>query len=246
MSRPTFGQHKFDIGIIIESWRLWEGMKENLDIPHEVVADWRLDTDYFVLQQTSGKKIGVVVAQGASFAVDALERFVGCEAQAVVRIGTCGGISPKVEIGDVVVPYAAIREEGTSEYYLPKQVPALSDYNLTLKIIDEISRATGQKIVPSLSWTTDGRWRQADEKIQEYSDLGVVSVDMETAGLLSAAWRRNTRACSVSIVGDTPIRQLGREFKGVPQSESDWYDKIVGNAAKSWNPIIAAALEFVR
>jgi uridine phosphorylase len=245
MQRPSFGEHEFEVGMIVESWRLWEGFLTNKVIEFEEVSDWRLDTNYFIIHHHTGRSIGAVVAQGASFAVDALERFIGNKSKAVIRIGTCGAISPKLEVGDIVVPYVAIRQDGTSRYYLAPDVPALADYRLAHLVAEEIGAALDRKITPSLAWTTDGRWRQADETIRNFSDLGVSAVDMETSGLLAAAWMRKVAACSVSVVGDTPIRQLGNEFKGVPQSETDWYEKIVGTASRSWEAMLRAALRHI-
>lgn len=235
---PTFGEHRFTHGIIIESWRLWEGINTCLDIKAERVSDWRLDTDYFVLEQWGNVSAGVVVAQGASFCADALERFVGCDAKAVVRIGTCGGIAHSARIGDIVVPYAAVREEGTSRFYLPPNMPAHCNFALAERFIEVARPLVRQQIHPSVAWTTDGRWCQSDQLIQKYSDLGITSVDMETSALFAAGMLRGVATLSVSIVGDTPIKQLGQQFKGIPQSESDWYDLIVANAALSWQAVL--------
>src|SRR5258708_38719823 len=43
--------------------------------------------------------------------------------KAVLFLGKCGGLKRKNQIGDLIPPISAIRGEGTSNYYLPPEVP---------------------------------------------------------------------------------------------------------------------------
>ncbi len=48
-----------------------------------------------------------------------------------IRVGTCGGMQPEVEPGDVVIGSGAIRQDGTSREYLPIEFPAVADFKVT-------------------------------------------------------------------------------------------------------------------
>ncbi len=48
-----------------------------------------------------------------------------------IRVGTCGGMQPNVEPGDVIIGSGAIRQDGTSREYLPIEFPAVADFKVT-------------------------------------------------------------------------------------------------------------------
>lgn len=66
---------------------------------------------------------------GPSTAI-AAEELADCGAEALIRVGTCGGISTKVQSGDVVVASGAVRQDGTSHEYAPPAFPAVPDANV--------------------------------------------------------------------------------------------------------------------
>jgi nucleoside phosphorylase len=223
MGRPQLliGQ-RYDAGLIIESWRLWEGLVEALPTTAKRVSTWSLDSDYFEIKYPSGVSIAAVVAQGASIAVDALERLAGAGARSIVRIGTTGGLQRDQHIGDVVLPFCAIRNEGTSGHYLRADVPACASLPLLERIRAALLLECGVDVRPTMSWTTDGRWVESDKDILELSGLGISAVDMETAALFAAGTHRAVAVASVSVIADLPILHVGADFKGLPPGEEEW------------------------
>ena len=63
----------------------------------------------------------------------------------MIRVGTCGGMAKQVRAGDLVVATAAIRQEGTSQEYLPIEFPAVSDFNVTAALT-LAARKTGRRV----------------------------------------------------------------------------------------------------
>ena len=57
----------------------------------------------------------------------AIEELVRCGADTFIRVGTSGRMQPHMNVGDLVVATAAIRDEGTSQQYLPLAFPAVAD-----------------------------------------------------------------------------------------------------------------------
>ncbi|SVB82610.1 uncharacterized protein METZ01_LOCUS235464, partial [marine metagenome] len=48
----------------------------------------------------------------------------------VLFLGKCGGLKKTTELGHFILPIAAIRGEGTSDDYFPKEVPAMPSFKL--------------------------------------------------------------------------------------------------------------------
>ncbi len=229
-------------GVVVESWRLWEGLA--VGDAFERVSDWRLDADYF-LRRGGPVSVAVVVAQGSSMIADALERLAGSGARAVVRIGTTGGLQETQQVGEVVVPFCAVRGEGTSGHYLPGPVPAVADPELVRRLCASLGGTLGAAPRPSMVWTTDGRWCEEDHEILAYSELGVAAVDMESAALFASAYRRRVRAASVSLIVDLPVLHVGHAFKGLPGGPEEW-DAVIERAREVFARVVAVLEEALR
>jgi nucleoside phosphorylase len=236
-------ESRYDVGVIVESWRLWESICKVLPVAPKLISVWQLDADYFELQAPDGSRVAFVMAQGASIAVDALERLAGSGAKTVVRIGTTGGLQPNQHIGDVILPLVAVRDEGTSAHYLPEKVPALASTSLVDRLRTALREVVGVDVVPSMTWTTDGRWVESDADILTYSQLGVTAVDMETAAVLAAGLHRRIQVASVSVVADLPIHHVGDAYKGLPPGEAEW-NTVVQQSAMVLCAVLRAACDW--
>src|SRR5210317_502932 len=87
--------------------------------------------------------------------------------KSVVMLGMCGGIDDILEVGDFVVPTAAIRGEGTSRHYLPMEFPALPAMSVNLLCIGAVK---ARKIIPrcGIVYTTDRRLWEFDEDFVDH------------------------------------------------------------------------------
>ena len=81
----------------------------------------------------------------------AIEELYSCGAHTMMRIGSAASTSPKVKLGNVVIPNGAVRMEGTGNHYLPFEFPAVPDYEM-LKALEEAANIDGAS-----TWTT--YWR---------------------------------------------------------------------------------------
>ena len=66
---------------------------------------------------------------GSAMAATVMDLLSAIKPKAVLFLGKCGGLK-KTEIGDIVLPIAAIRGEGTSNDYMPPEIPALPSFRL--------------------------------------------------------------------------------------------------------------------
>jgi uridine phosphorylase len=146
--------------------------------------------------------IGPIV--GAPYAAMVLETLVAWGARQFLFIGWCGAVSPKVKIGDLIIPTKAIIDEGTSAHYPRSSLP--SDVSYPAKdFLHRVRRQlTREKMCfhEEAVWTTDAIFRETPEKIEHFRSRGASVVDMETSALFSIACYRGVEIGAVLVVSD--------------------------------------------
>ncbi len=133
--------------------------------------------------------------------------------KSVVMLGMCGGIDDILEVGDFVVPTAAIRGEGTSRHYLPMEFPAQPAMSVNLLCIGAVK---AHKITPrcGIVYTTDRRLWEFDEDFVEYLRCQrILAIEMELATLFSVAYRYEVPIGSIMLVSDMPLQRRGIKDK---------------------------------
>ena len=107
--------------------------------------------------------------------------------QACLFLGKCGSINPKAQLGDLILPLAAIRGEGTSNDYLPAEVPALPSFILQRAVSSAI-RDNALGYWTGTVYTTNRRIWEHDDNFKQYlKKTRALAVDMETATLFVTA-----------------------------------------------------------
>jgi uridine phosphorylase len=139
-------------------------------------------------------------AVGAPMAVIALEKLIALGAKRVIVYGWCGSLSPKLPMGDVLIPTRGLSEEGTSCHY-PITGKAAGSENLRRMMADYLNRETYQ-LQEGPVWTTDAPYRETKGKVREYSQKGVLGVDMEFSALATVAIYRQIELGAVFLVSD--------------------------------------------
>ena len=137
--------------------------------------------------------------------------------KACLFLGKCGGVKTgKNKVGDLILPIAAIRGEGTSNDYLPPEVPALPSFALQ-KAISTTIREYDQDYWTGTVYTTNKRVWEHREDLKEYiRSLRPIAVDMETATIFVAAFKNHIPAGALLLVSDMPMTP-----EGVKTEESD-------------------------
>ena len=130
--------------------------------------------------------------------------------EAVLFLGKCGGVrTGKNQIGDLILPIAAIRGEGTSNDYLPQEVPALPAFALQ-KAISTTIREYERDYWTGVVYTTNKRvWEHRDDFKQRLRDLRCHAIDMETATIFVAAFKNRMPAGALLLVSDMPMTHDG-------------------------------------
>jgi purine-nucleoside phosphorylase/GNAT superfamily N-acetyltransferase len=139
-----------------------------------------------VIETDRGLVAAVHPGVGAPYAAAVLEEAVALGFRRFIACGAAGVLKREIAVGHVVVPSAAVRDEGTSYHYLPpaREVEAHPD---ALSAIERVLRARGVPYVVGKTWTTDAYYRETPRKIELRRSEGCLTVEMEAAALFAVA-----------------------------------------------------------
>jgi AMP nucleosidase len=125
--------------------------------------------------------------------------------KAVLLLGKCGGLKKKNQVGDLVLPIAAIRGEGTSNDYLLPEVPALPAFSLQ-RAVSTVIRDLGHDYWTGTVYTTNRRVWEHDDAFKEYlRKTRSMAIDMETATIFAAGFANHIPSGSLLLVSDQPM-----------------------------------------
>lgn len=155
-------------------------------------------------------------SMGSPNAATIMDLLSSVKPQAVLFLGKCGGLKKKSQIGDMVLPIAAIRGEGTSNDYLPPEVPALPAFSLQRAVSSTI-REYNHDYWTGTVYTTNRRVWEHDEKFKNYlREIRALALDMETATLFTTGFANEIPVGALLLVSDQPMIA-----EGVKTTKSD-------------------------
>ncbi|HQP04817.1 MAG: AMP nucleosidase [Bacteroidales bacterium] len=153
---------------------------------------------------------------GSPNAATVLDLLSAIHPKAVLFLGKCGGLKKKNELGDLILPIAAIRGEGTSNDYLPAEVPALPAFMLQRAVSSAI-RDFGKDYWTGTVLTTNKRVWEYDERFKKYlQKTRAMAIDMETATIFIVGFDNEIPTGALLLVSDQPMISTG-----IKTSESD-------------------------
>ncbi len=153
---------------------------------------------------------------GSPTAATVMDLLSAVEPEAVLFLGKCGGLKKRNKIGDLILPIAAIRGEGTSNDYFPAEVPALPAFALQ-KAISTTIRDHGVDYWTGTVYTTNRRVWEHDDEFKNYlQKIRAYAIDMETATIFSVGFYNKIPTGALLLVSDSPMIP-----EGVKTEESD-------------------------
>lgn len=208
--------------------------------PYVLLTNFHNYVDLFV-QQTGArivahdKAIQVAIAEdmcminfgmGSPMAATTMDLLSAIAPKAVLFLGKCGGLKKKNQLGDLVLPIAAIRGEGTSTDYFPPEVPALPSFMIQRAVSGAV-RDRDLDYWTGTVYTTNRRVWEHDEPFKErLRQLRAMAIDMETATLFMTGFANEIPTGALLLVSDQPMVP-----EGVKTSASD--AKVTGNFVES-------------
>lgn len=146
---------------------------------------------------------------GSANAATIMDLLTAVSPKAVLFLGKCGGIKMSQEIGNFILPIAAIRGEGTSNDYCPPEVPAMPSFKLHKFVSEKILEAK-MEYRTGVIYTTNRRvWEHDEEFKKRLEDLRVIGIDMETATLFAVGLVNEISRGALLLVSDMPMTPDG-------------------------------------
>ncbi len=142
-----------------------------------------------------------------------------------IFLGMCGGLRRRYKIGDYLVPVAAIRGEGTSDYYFPQEVPALANF-LMQRAVTEVLEEQKSTYHIGITYTTNMRFWEFNEDFKNNLKASKAQgIEMECATLFTASYKRKFTLGVLLLISDLPLNQNGIKTKKSAEFVFDNYTK---------------------
>lgn len=158
--------------------------------------------------QTATNSDGLTIinfGMGSANAATIMDLLTAVAPSGVLFLGKCGGLKKSTELGHFILPIAAIRGDGTSNDYIPPEVPALPSFKLhkfvSQKIVErDLDYRTG------VVYTTNRRLWEWDENFKKYlQKINAIGIDMETATLFTVGFVNHIPRGALLLVSDIPM-----------------------------------------
>ncbi len=169
------------------------------------------------MQCATAENISIInFGMGSPGAATIMDLLSAINPEAVLFLGKCGGLKKRNKIGDLILPIAAIRGEGTSNDYFPPEVPALPAFALQ-KAISTTIRDNSFDYWTGTVYTTNRRVWEHDDELKEYlKKIRAYAIDMETATIFTVGFYNKIPTGALLLVSDSPMIP-----DGVKTAESD-------------------------
>ncbi|MBL7964891.1 MAG: AMP nucleosidase [Flavobacteriales bacterium] len=186
-----------------------------------------------IFQQQTGAEMGpankamrVAIAEdmvminftmGSANAATVMDLLSAVKPKAVLFLGKCGGLKKKNHLGDLILPIAAIRGEGTSNDYLPPEVPALPSFMIH-RAVSHVIRDMELDYWTGTVYTTNRRvWEHDAEFKERLRQLRCMGIDMETATLFVTGFANGIPTGALLLVSDQPMMPWGVKTSATDQ-----------------------------
>ncbi len=181
----------------------------------------RFDTPIYgrdkAMQTATSENITIInFGMGSPMAATIMDLLTALNPKAVLFLGKCGGLRKITKIGDLILPIAAVRGEGTSDSYMPKEIPALPSFRLQMAVSSTIKKYELDYFT-GMCYTTNRRVWEHDVVFKEYlQQIRALCIDMETATIFITGFANKIPHGALLLVSDNPMTP-----EGVKTEESD-------------------------
>lgn len=169
------------------------------------------------MESATAENITIInFGMGSAMAATVMDLLSSIHPKAVLFLGKCGGLKKKTELGDLILPIAAIRGEGTSNEYMPVEIPALPSFRLQ-RAVSSMIKKHQRDYWTGTCYTTNRRVWEHDKAFKKYlRKIRAMAVDMETATLFTVGFVNEIPRGALLLVSDNPMIP-----EGVKTEESD-------------------------
>lgn len=141
------------------------------------------------------------VPVGAPACVANLEELISMGVKNLILIGCCGCLDSTIDEYGIIIPTAAIRDEGTSYHYMPESDETIIDKKM-IDVLEKTLKQMRVKYVKGKTWTTDGVYRETKAKVERRKQQGAITVDMECSAVNVLAEFRKVNFAQIFYAAD--------------------------------------------
>ncbi len=162
------------------------------------------------MPSVTSKNITIInFGMGSANAATIMDLLSAVKPRACLFLGKCGGLKKKNKLGDFILPIAAIRGEGTSNDYLPAEIPALPAFSLQKSISTSI-REHHRDYWTGTVYTMNRRVWEYDGNFKDYlRKTRCMAIDMETATIFTVGFANQIPTGALLLVSDQPMISSG-------------------------------------
>jgi AMP nucleosidase len=158
---------------------------------------------------TAGNITVIKFGMGSANAATIMDLLGAIGPKACLFLGKCGGLKKKNNVGDLILPIAAIRGEGTSNDYFPPEIPALPAFSLQ-KAVSTTIREYERDYWTGTVYTTNRRVWEYDERFKKYlRKTRCMAIDLETATIFIVGFANKIPTGALLLVSDQPMISEG-------------------------------------
>lgn len=160
--------------------------------------------------------------------------------RAAIFLGMCGGLRRRYQVGEYLVPVASIRDEGTSDFYFPPEVPALANFFMQ-KAVTEVLEELEIPYHIGITYTSNVRFWEFNEEFKtRLKATKAQGLELECATLFTASYKRKFTLGSLLLISDKPLDRGGVKTK---QSADFVYQNFMPDHVEKGVLILKRALE---
>lgn len=179
----------------------------------ELFAEWynvEILGEDKAMPNASAENVTIInFGMGSPNAATVLDLLSAVQPKGVLFLGKCGGLKRKNKLGDLILPIAAIRSEGTSNDYLPPEVPSLPAFSLQRAVSQVISDRKREYFTGTVLTTNKRVW-EYDERFKKYlTKTRAMAIDMETATIFTVGFYNGIPTGALLLVSDQPMISEG-------------------------------------
>jgi AMP nucleosidase len=157
-------------------------------------------------QVATAQNISIInFGMGSPGAATVMDLLTAVKPKAVLFLGKCGGLKKRNKIGSLILPIAAIRGEGTSNDYLPPEVPALPAFALQKAISTAIREASIDYYTGTVYTTNRRVWEHDEDFKKKLQAVRAYAIDMETATIFTVGFYNRIPTGALLLVSDAPM-----------------------------------------
>lgn len=228
----TLGQKQYHIALSpgeIGDYVLLPGDPARSDIVANYLDDARLMANNREHRTFTGYYKGVKVSvtstgMGCPSAAIAAEELINIGAKALIRIGSSAALDPNIRIGDLMISKAAMKNEGTSRFYVPDSFPAVPDMELTWHLIQtarEMCKPTGEAVYVGINSSDDAFYGETPEFLDQLRKYKIMNIEMESSALYTIGHLRGVRtACICGTSGNLTNQEVIYTEKNVKLADA--------------------------